>query len=350
MTLILTNLDFEMTWARTAGDQHTLPALILKLASRWRHILKLIAPDAHALSLESTLPGALPPGELTSQTLIPWGWTPQLLHFAKRAGLHTQAPPLAAVQLVNSKKFSHHLEKNLHIALPHAAWIDDIQALPTALEALNGPWILKDPWGVSGRGQRRGEGNSLSPALRRWAENLISNQGGLLLEPRLTIHRELSLHFQIKPDQTVHFIGTCGLISGKEGTLRALEVQQATDVPPAIFDGAHQAAQAVAAQGYFGPLGIDTMIGDWKGETIHRPITEINARWTFGRMALALFERLPQSPAHACLYWHFTAHSKEAPPLKDWPKTWAEGSFHLPRDIDPDRQSQSFVKLRPHPS
>lgn len=350
MTLILTNLDFEMTWARTAGDQHTLPALILKLASRWRHILKLIAPDAHALSLESTLPGTLPPQELASQTLIPWGWTPQILDFTRRAGLHAQAPPLAAVQLVNSKKFSHHLEKKHRIALPHAVWIDDIQALPTALEAIDGPWILKDPWGVSGRGQRRGEGTSLSPAIRRWAENLISSQGGLLLEPRLTVYRELSLHFQIEAAQTVRFIGTCGLISGKEGTLRGLEVQKDLDLPPTIFNGAHQAAQAVAAQGYFGPLGIDTMIGDWKGETIYRPITELNARWTFGRMALALFERLPQSPAHASLYWHFTATSKEPPQLSGWPKNWAEGSFHLPRDVDPDGQSQSFVKLRAHPS
>ena len=57
----------------------------------------------------------------------------------------------------------------------------------------------------------------------------------------------------------------------------------------AAVAAATQAAEAVAAEGYFGPLGIDAMqyrAGD--GTIAVRPIQDVNARWTMGRLSLGL--------------------------------------------------------------
>jgi hypothetical protein len=69
------------------------------------------------------------------------------------------------------------------------------------------------------------------------------------------------------------------------------------EVPPETLQSIVAAGRGVAdqlhANGYFGPLGIDAMVyTSTDGQSRVRPIQDINARWTMGRVALELYRRL----------------------------------------------------------
>ena len=61
------------------------------------------------------------------------------------------------------------------------------------------------------------------------------------------------------------------------------------------IDVALRAASHLQSFGYFGPLGIDAMsYRDFEGELRIRPLQDLNARWTMGRLSLDL-RRIAQS-------------------------------------------------------
>jgi hypothetical protein len=74
---------------------------------------------------------------------------------------------------------------------------------------------------------------------------------------------------------------------------------------------ATRAAGALQSQGYFGPLGIDAMIyRDEAGIAQVRPLQDINARWTMGRLSLGWTRLL--EPGEEGLWWHGTDENKIA--------------------------------------
>ena len=60
-----------------------------------------------------------------------------------------------------------------------------------------------------------------------------------------------------------------------------------------------RAAHSVQQLGYFGPLGIDAMLYETPdGQRRWRPLQDINARWTMGRVALG-WKRIVPASQHA---------------------------------------------------
>ncbi len=331
MTHLLTNLDFEYAWS--GGS---VPKAVGEVSRRWAAILRLVCPEGQVVD-PVDFGGEVAAGE----ELWPWGWTPAVVEFARSKGLQAQAPPLDVVERVNSKVFSHGLEKRLGLALPGARLVNDVAQLQGAVAEIDGPWVLKHPWGVSGRRQMRGEAGQLSENQRRWASSQLKDHP-VILEPRLQISEESSVHFEITEQQDITHLGNCRLLADRTGTFRGINVDPKLEVPKEIIDGAREAAQAVAEQGYFGPLGIDAMVGRWAEVQIVRPITEINARHSFGRLALALYELLGQGR----LLWHHPRRNEKPPSgLKRWPEAFREGRFRLPEEVDPGGQSGTWVEL-----
>jgi hypothetical protein len=71
----------------------------------------------------------------------------------------------------------------------------------------------------------------------------------------------------------------------------------------AAVDWALRAAERLQDRGYFGPLGIDAMRYTLPGGAVHmRPLQDINARWTMGRLSLG-WRRLLRS-GESGLWWH----------------------------------------------
>ncbi len=89
--------------------------------------------------------------------------------------------------------------------------------------------------------------------------------------------------------------GVTPLISDERGQYRG-SVFRPIEEELAIWEESvavsRRAADCIADAGYFGPLGIDAMLyRDGEGGVRHRPLQDINARWTMGRISLGWRER-----------------------------------------------------------
>ena len=78
-----------------------------------------------------------------------------------------------------------------------------------------------------------------------------------------------------------------------------------------------------------------------------RPIMEINARYSFGRMALELFRRVPEG--WSLFWWHPKARELRAVEEKarEYPERWAPGVYRLPLFADPRQVTGSFLVVEP---
>lgn len=329
--LAIANLDFEYELA--AGISYQAPGVVEKLCHRWRYLLRLLPGFEGACCAETAG---------SASRLAVWGVTPRVLKMAEAAGLAASLPGLEAVRKVNDKRFSHGLEQQLGVALPHTGVIASGQELDRAVRDCPYDWVLKHPFGVSGRERMLGKRGQISASARGWAERRFRQGWGLLFEPWVEQREEFSLHFQLSPSGEVEYVGACELITDAGGVYRGNRVLDRGFVDPLAVDLGGRAARVVADEGYWGPLGIDAFRGRLGPEPVLRPIVELNARYTFGRMTLALGRWLP---AGWCYSW---CHPKRAPrgtyqPLPaDRP-----GLYALPRPVDPDGVSGTVVVLAP---
>lgn len=280
--------------------------------------------------------------------LCPWGWSEQVLTWGRRCGLTCPAPPIDAVREVNSRRFSFELEQILGVNTAGAKLISSPDELAAAVQSVRPSqrWMLKGLFGMSGRERFIGHGKSaklreeLKPLLQRlitrrqhpmqttqgdwfiprvpkirreslipneptvdeiipramlaWFVNHLNRDGAVVLEPWLDRIAEASMQWDIPQRGEPIFVGVAPMIdppnsSGGYFGSRT-DPRDAADSPwnEAIADTA-RVAREVQRRGYFGPLGIDAMLyRDADGQTRLRPIQDVNARWTMGRLALEL--------------------------------------------------------------
>ena len=120
---------------------------------------------------------------------------------------------------------------------------------------------------------------------------------GILLEPWLEIESEVGLQYDIPNAADVKFLAALPLINSETGEYRgsrlSLTEEERVLWKPAIDFGL-QFAEQNQELGYFGPLGIDACQYRSGGELIIRPMMDINARWTMGRIAWEWRQRSTQ--------------------------------------------------------
>jgi len=108
---------------------------------------------------------------------------------------------------------------------------------------------------------------------------------------------EISGQWKIDVDGTAQLIGITKLIADEQGRYRAtgtnlVEIEAAAREN--IVQKQLQAVQILARQGYRGPVGIDAMLCREGSSVPIRPIQDINARWTMGRLGWEWGQRLRQ--------------------------------------------------------
>jgi len=315
----LTNLDFEY---ELAG--RTLPPAV---SERWRHVLRVLPEAREAQCLDPAAPEPVP------GRLLPWGVTPRVVALAPRQ----EFPDPAVVREVNDKRFSHELERRLGIALPYARVVTTLEELESAVQECPHDWVLKHPFGVSARERAVGKAGRLSDSGRGWARRQLQTWS-LVFEPWVEPRSDFSLHFDVGRGGEVCFVGHCQLVADPGGVYRGNRVEPGAPVPNSVWDRAHEAVAAVAGRGYWGPVGLDAFTGSLAGEPVVRPLVEINARFTFGRLTLALRDWLPEGWS---LLW---SHPRE--PVSGYPPWNGEatpGTFGLPPAMDPEGISGTFV-------
>lgn len=315
----LANLDFEYDLAG-----RPLPA---GLFQKWKYILRLLpeAREAHCLDLDQAEPG---PG-----ALLAWGAGPRV----RRLAPEQSWPDLQAVRQVNDKRFSHSLEKELGIALPGSCLIHSLDELQKAVDDCGQDWVLKHPLGVSARERVVGKRGHISDSARGWARKQLP-AWSLIFEPWLEPRQDFSMHFQARSDGGLDFLGHCRLVGDPGGVYRGNLVVPAQALPAGALESGWRIARKVAAAGYYGPIGIDS----FESNQVLRPLVEINARHSFGRMTLALHA---WAPVDWCLLWW---HPRQ--PLRaDRPLTPGApaGVYNLPLEADPQSNSGTVIVLAP---
>lgn len=194
---------------------------------------------------------------------------------------------------VNSRRFQTQVELELGVA-PHglsiAASLTSLKNAFRALPSERSAWVLKTEFGTAGRESRRGLGE-LSPEVAAWATRQFDRGLAIVLEPRLDRLAEASVHFEISPSGHIQHVGTIGCEASMNGTYIASRLLSETELPPwddAVKIG-WKVAQRMWEMGYWGPVGVDAMrYRDQFGNEKLRPIQDINARYTMGRLALNL--------------------------------------------------------------
>lgn len=273
---IHSNLDFE--YELRFGSAWTPPKAVRQHMERWKNILRLVE------GWQDAEPASTPQD---GEWLL-WGPTARL---ALMAG--GQWPSEAILHEVNSKVFSHQLSKEFGVELPGACLANSVEEVEAALG--RGVVLIKHPLGFSGREriELRDRPDEKEVGFIRG----VLSEGPAIVEPKVEILREWSLQFEIS--STVEYLGSAMLLADDRGQHRGHILGMGAPSTQ-IIEIAKLAAQRVQSAGYFGPLGVDAFEGSLDGELVVRPLSELNARMTFGRLAVEL-GRLVDGPL---AWWH----------------------------------------------
>ncbi len=257
------------------------------------HLADLGIPRPKLLSESDTLPAGA--------ELVPWGWSEVALKLAATSNLVAQHPPLDAVKLANCRRFAQTIEADWNCGLDGAAVIGDLEELAAAVRcsvAYSPRWVLKARFGMSGRERHLGSGGQLDEQAANWAKKRLERDGVIVLEPWVQRIAEAGLQFEIPRQGAPQLLGItpqlCDEAGHYHGNRMTIPEGEIADWQPAV-ETARRLAEHLQKTGYFGPLGIDAMryCAADGGERL-RPLQDVNARYTMGRLALG-FRRLLSS-------------------------------------------------------
>lgn len=167
--------------------------------------------------------------------------------------------------------------------------------------------VVKAQYGSAGRGQIHCRGGQLRPEQRGRLENMLRQQGQVVVEPWLDKVADLSLHFDVGAEGAVAVAGWTRFLTAGRGQYRGAFVGSLTagldeDVKRFLYGDGRDArrlpklgeqlaewlAQPLCAADYRGPVGVDAMVYRDGSQLRLKPIVEVNPRTTMGRVALKL--------------------------------------------------------------
>ena len=323
--LFIGNFDFEH---RLAAPGRQLPAklqrLNAELATSWLAIAddgdylwtpELIEPSFFEEAVANKLPRVIPVVSLATVPsgveCIPWGWTEDIRALCDRHGWIRNDPPDQAVRAANSRRLSSELEQEWRVGPPFSGEATSIEQIERyiALHDSGSQWVIKAEFGMSGRERLLGSGIPRG-ADRNWIEKRLKANGIVFFEPWITNIGEGGIQIVIprrgEPqllEVVPMIVNQRGQYSGSRLPSLASEQSQVVLRPSEwglAIDFALQAARRIQTFGYFGPLGIDVMRYQDENQQQHiRPLQDINARWTMGRLSLGFRKLLkPQESAN----------------------------------------------------
>ncbi|MBC7174436.1 MAG: hypothetical protein H5U40_18460, partial [Polyangiaceae bacterium] len=184
-TVWVLNLDAELELASRGRYRPT--ARVAELVRHHRAPLEALLPRGDIV-LDAAAPDAYM--GLRGRAYCP---TPSALEALARVGaIADAAPSFEVLRAVNDRAFAH----SLGATLPSEAFLTSESALDSYLrdaEELEGGFLIKKRWSMSGRGHRR-VGRALGEAERKHVRALLREDGGFLVEPFVAIEREASMH------------------------------------------------------------------------------------------------------------------------------------------------------------
>lgn len=335
MRLFVGNFEFEHHLA--GGRARQLPASVQRLSAETACTLVALADEGDLLWLPAEveagfldalvsagMPRVRPVGKKddvpTSVVVTPWGWTDRIRDWASRHGWSYVAPAQQVIREVNSRRFSHRLEQDTSSALPGACEIQTVDELATAIDRLppgHEQWVIKAEFSMAARERFLGRGRRLSPQAAGWMKRRLAHDGVVFFEPWVEPDEEVGIQFDVTESESVQLVGVTPLLTDATGAYRGSRVGVASEVErrwSTTIDTARGAVEQMQKLGYFGPVGIDALRYRDPGGTIReRPLMDINARWTMGRLSLGFRRLLKTGELATWLHVRWPTVHEEAP-------------------------------------
>lgn len=233
--------------------------------------------------------------------LMPLGVSAAEEELAKATGLPLAGPSAATCKAVNGKVFSRDLVDRTGLrAVPGrtARTVGELRDALTEQLALGGGVVVKESLGVSGRGMvrvsdERGAGRLLRLVERRGADA----PANLVVESWIEHAQDLNYQFVVSRSGGVRFETVKAAVL-RDGVHQGHRFP--VELSPAVTEQLHEATrrigEALYAEGYFGLVGVDAMLG--RDDTFY-PCLEINARFNMSTYQSRIAERLIPDGAHA---------------------------------------------------
>jgi len=231
----------------------------------------------------------------------PYAVLPETEAVLAQWGISSHVSQFDVVSRVNSKTWSNSLVQTL--GLPGIArLVQSVDELEPAVRDSGPTVVIKDPYGVSGRGSLRVN----SPGVLRAIERVLRHQEAeghrveFLVQPEFAKKCDFSGHLDVAADGTTRYLGVQLMInhgfrhfgSGPAGP----ELMSLLD-RSGYRDTLADIGAALANAGYHGPVCVDSMV--LADDTV-LPILEINARCSLGLLTLLAGNRI----AHTGLTCH----------------------------------------------
>jgi len=239
--------------------------------------------------------------------LMPLGVSAAEEELAKATGLPLAGPSAAICKAVNGKVFSRDLVDRTGLRAVPGRTCRTVGELREALTeqlahteqlGLGGGVVVKESLGVSGRGMVRVDTERSAERLLR----LIERRGAeapanLVVESWIEHAQDLNYQFVVSRSGGVRFetVKAAVLRDGVHQGHR-FPVELSPAVTGQLHDATRRIGEALSAEGYFGLVGVDAMLG--KDDTFY-PCLEINARFNMSTYQSRIAERLIPEGTHA---------------------------------------------------
>ena len=241
--------------------------------------------------------------------VIPWGWDAALCHDLCQIGVREACLPpsdvLKGIRDCSHRRTSALALQELHLEEMVGKSVE-VRSSEQITEYIShwGPLVLKAPWSCSGRGVRFVDERGISDNVRHWADNVIRDQGSLMVEPYYNKVKDFGMEFLIDADGTLRYLGLSlfsTLGSAYTGNVLATEFSKSQLLSPYVSVEKQlqirleleRVLPPLLSGRYSGPLGVDMMVVgkvSEKGFYVH-PCVELNLRHTMGHLALTLSPR-----------------------------------------------------------
>ncbi|PZT78164.1 hypothetical protein DNK56_32515 [Streptomyces sp. AC1-42W] len=344
--VLLGNFEVEEEWAEgepglprvafSAGSAvvHHMDAFTLLLAGRNDHVVLKAAPDPEHLGYLDELgldlprvhtPSGSDPGRTVTRDaladpalqetlralgpgarIVPHGASVLEEQLSDRTGLPLGAPSAALCKAVNSKIYSRAIAEATGLRQAPGWSCGDLAELDTALagarELLRAGRrvVVKDAFGVSGKGINVIDDERRLDTLRRMIDRRARRSGDdrvvLVVEEWVDKATDLNYQFTLGRDGSVHFdfvkeaLTEGGVHKGHRFPAQLSDHQLGT-----VRHTVEVLGERLAADGYFGVVGVDAMTDPQGGVY---PVVEINARHNMSTYQARLQERFLGPACH----------------------------------------------------
>ncbi|WP_371482683.1 hypothetical protein [Kitasatospora sp. NBC_00315] len=241
--------------------------------------------------------------------LMPMGNSPLEQEICRLTGLRPAVPDPQTSARVNSKIYSRRLTEELGLRTIPGFCCETVEELRRALdEGLRdgGPVIVKDAYGVSGKGlivlDDRARADRLLRMVDRRARTSGSDAIHVVVERFLPKRFDLNYQFTIDRGGEVRFdFAKEALTAGGVHLGHVMPAGLSPEQHEALADAAVLLGARLHADGFFGVVGVDALLG---ADELVYPVLEINARLNMSSYQGRVTERFLR-PGGAALARHY---------------------------------------------